>query len=527
MIESVFRGSFFGRVAAYLRKMYPLGCLAAFFRALAGAYSHSRLRRAVHAVMQSPSSTEASAYARRLNGLNRWLHRVGTGIEQAGKRSRVCRGIRAAGQSARVRGSAFCRFWARVRYRKPLLLLFSLFLPIDVFLRTVVDIAFLSALWDEAFLLFCLLALLAERMAARETLEARPTPLDVPILFFIALSFMLCMIVSPDMGIAVDGLRAAVQFMLWFFALSRLIRDDDDWLWFIIPLCLIAVLVSLHGLFQFLVGAPIPAHWVSQSEMGVRTRVFSIFGSPNIMGAFLVMTAPLCAAFAYMARGWGTKVIVWGAVALLCGACLFTFSRGAWIGLAVAVLLFALFVDRRILLIALLAGGVALFIPQVSNRITFLFTSDFAQRTMEGGRGERWAVGMQLLRSVNGWFGFGLGRFGGAVAMQNQVIESVKYFYLDNYYLKTLVEMGYLGLGGYLLLLCSTMGSGLRRIFQLRTTKLHVLAAALFSGMAGVLAHCYFENIFEVPYMSAYFWGMAAVLVTLGKTRAAARTRGV
>ena len=45
--------------------------------------------------------------------------------------------------------------------------------------------------------------------------------------------------------------------------------------------------------------------------------------------------------------------------------------------------------------------------------------------------------------------GFGLGRFGGAVAMQNKVIEETKdfsYFYMDNYYLKTLVEMGYLGL---------------------------------------------------------------------------------
>ena len=27
----------------------------------------------------------------------------------------------------------------------------------------------------------------------------------------------------------------------------------------------------------------------------------------------------------------------------------------------------------------------------------------------------------------------------------------------------------------------------------------------------GVMLHCYFENIFEVPYMVAYFWGLAAV----------------
>ena len=58
--------------------------------------------------------------------------------------------------------------------------------------------------------------------------------------------------------------------------------------------------------------------------------------------------------------------------------------------------------------------------------------------------------------------GFGLGRFGGAVAMQNQVIEeseTFSYFYMDNYYLKTLVEMGYIGLFFYLLLLFGLAGN--------------------------------------------------------------------
>ena len=31
-----------------------------------------------------------------------------------------------------------------------------------------------------------------------------------------------------------------------------------------------------------------------------------------------------------------------------------------------------------------------------------------------------------------------------------------------------------------------------------------------------MLVHCYFENIFEEPYMMAYFWMMAAMLVYLG-----------
>ena len=46
-----------------------------------------------------------------------------------------------------------------------------------------------------------------------------------------------------------------------------------------------------------------------------------------------------------------------------------------------------------------------------------------------------------------------------------------------------------------------------------------VLPVALFSGMAGVLVHCYFENIFEVPYMMAYFWVMGAAILYAGYFR--------
>ena len=41
-----------------------------------------------------------------------------------------------------------------------------------------------------------------------------------------------------------------------------------------------------------------------------------------------------------------------------------------------------------------------------------------------------------------------------------------------------------------------------------------LLCAGLLSGMCGLLVHCYFENIFEEPYMMAYFWGLAAVLLS-------------
>ena len=43
---------------------------------------------------------------------------------------------------------------------------------------------------------------------------------------------------------------------------------------------------------------------------------------------------------------------------------------------------------------------------------------------------------------------------------------------------------------------------------------------AVFSVcLLGVLVHCFFENIFEEPYMMVYFWAIAAMIVYFGFLR--------
>jgi O-antigen ligase len=167
-----------------------------------------------------------------------------------------------------------------------------------------------------------------------------------------------------------------------------------------------------------------------------------------------------------------------------------------------------------------LAAGAAVFIPQVTNRITYLFTSDYAEASQRAGRAGRWDFGIDLLIKNNPWLGFGMGRFGGAVAMQNQDIEGMDYFYMDNYYLKNLVELGYIGFAIYALVLVFLIWYGVRCIFMVKKEKaVSDISVGIFASMTGVMVHCYFENIFEVPYMNAYFWGMAALLLWTGFVR--------
>jgi hypothetical protein len=515
-MQKLLNGSFLVSLIKSLFGFFPYSIIATAIRNIKNAYETSATKKVWERIFGcSDSSTSNSTWNAFLVRFNSACARLGRLISVIAEGSLLVR----FWKSPALRNSLFYRIFFSHGTNRLIVVIFALYLPIDYALRTWSPISALASVWDEAFLVFGIAYVLFRRIFCKRTVDAHSTPFDVPLLLFLGIGFMLLCVVSPYLGIAIAGLRVVVQYMLWFFVLTRIIENDGDIYAFCATIIGTATLIALHGIYQFIVAVPIPSHWVSQAEMGVRTRVFSIIGSPNVLGSYLVMFAPLAATFAYLLKPMWMKIFMWGCTFLMCLACLFTFSRGAWLGMAVAVFVFALYRDRKLIALMALAAGIAVFIPQVANRITFLFTSEFDMANMFGGRGGRRREGLKLLYSVNPWFGYGLGRFGGAVAMQNQINSNISYFYMDNYYLKTLIEMGYIGLGGFLLTLASFVFNGMRSIHRTRKEPISMVAQGLFAGMAGVMTHCLTENIFEVPYMNAYFWGAAAIVIYIGFLR--------
>lgn len=439
-------------------------------------------------------------------------------------------------------GSVIFGMIHRLSLHQWVLVAFAFYLPLEYLVRDFLSIGALASVWEELFLFIAALMIVWRKILGQSEAIGRQTPLDGFIILFMAVGLLLMSAVEPNPAVALAGYRAVVEYMLWFFLMIRLIEDDKDFRVIHSSFLILGAILCLHGIYQFIVAVPIPASWVTQTEMGVRTRVFSLTGSPNIFGSLIVLLAPLAASMIYYSKKGFHKIFFFLTTGLMSLALLFTFSRGAWVGMAVAVILFSLYLDRRLLgLMGAVMAGVLAFVPSITSRLTYLFTSDYAEASSIGGRSLRWATGKMLLSENNPWLGFGLGRFGGAVAMNNKLLDETEefhYFYMDNYYLKTMVEMGYIGIIFFLLLLAALMVFGLRAIYRsgiqgdASTMKSKdplwravgdpkALAIGIFSGMVGVLVHCYFENIFEEPYMMAYFWGLAAMLLYLGYFRTA------
>ena len=490
-------------------------------RGISVCWESSKLAAFLHRCLSSGTvQIDESRTRRLLAGCNERLSGKSTSWVEFSVLYRIYRAVFTCGRGSRIFGWLFSGGMTAV-----LLFAIGLYVLIDYVLRDLLAVPVLSSCWDECLMLLSLGYVVYERLGRETPLKTGCNPLDLPVCLFITVCFVLMNVVTPYYSIQISGFRATVQYMLWFFLITRLVHNDRDFMRIYLALVILAAVIALHGIYQYIAAVPIPSSWMTHSESSVRTRVYSIFGSPNIMGDFMTMFAPMAAGLAYYTKNRKLQVLAWVCAFCMCFGCLFTMSRGAWMALALAIVIFVLLVDRRLLVLLLAAGCVACTLPFVRSRIGFLFTSDFADANTSGGRAGRKLVAMTLLEQRGKAAGVGLGMFGGAVAMQNQVIDHQEYFYVDNYYLKLMIEMGYTGLAAFLITVLGFLANGCRALYRTAQQKkqglsrLFPLCAGIFAGLCGVFVHCGFENIFEEPYMMAYFWSLAGLLMWAGFLR--------
>lgn len=495
----------------------PIGRLFAFLGRL---WRESGTYRLCARILTAQPVAERSAYHAGLSRLNCRLHKLGAGLRSALDSSllrRIYGAILRCFQSSFLLGRLLAGGFTSV-----LLLLIAAYTPIDYLLRDGLKLDAIASIWDEVLMVLCLVWILYQRMTSKKPLKSCANSMDLYLGFYIVCGLaLLTFCYTPHyFGVNLTGFRAAMQYILLFFLVSRLIRNDDDFMRMYQVMIAIAFLFALHGIYQFIVGVEIPAEWTDQAEDAVRTRVFSIFSNPNIMGAYMLLFAPMTIGMAYASDDIATKVFYWFCGICMCLGCLFTMSRGAWLALAIAAVLFALIVDRRLFGLMVLAGIAACFLPFVRSRITYLFTPEFQESNARAGRGKRWDTAFTYLDEYERWdVGLGYGMFGGAVAVQNEINENFEYMYVDNYYVKIIVENGIAGLCAFLTSIVGLLWNGIRACGRNSQNSYKPLCAGMLAGLIGILVHSFFESLWEEPYMMALFFAIAGMLVYAGFLR--------
>jgi O-antigen ligase len=400
-----------------------------------------------------------------------------------------------------------------------------------------------------------------------DTNELNKIDITKPLIILVLYGGMLIFLDLPYFAIGIEGFRASFQYIFAFFAAFFLLRNRVHMLTMLYIMVGIGLLMGLHGVYQYIAGVPMPGNWLDAGE-NVRTRAFSIVGSPNVLGSYMAFSTflavglslwhlqlsqllnktKLFSTFSFdnsdnispyhtnsskldtigtskLAKIFSNNKVqlllclfFLGAAAVMALCLLLTFSRGALLAfgasMALVAVIISLMYDRRMLfavvgLAIIGVGAVYVLAPTVVERLVYVFSPEYFEKSSQGGRITRWLNAFDRMRHEP-FFGAGLGQYGGAVGARH-----FGTIYVDNYYAKTWAEMGLVGISLFLWLVGALLKNGYQAWKNVWDSEFRFIAAGLFGGLLAVILHNGVENIFEVPFMNVLFWLTAGILLSL------------
>jgi O-antigen ligase len=203
------------------------------------------------------------------------------------------------------------------------------------------------------------------------------TPLDRPLLVFygVTLFSTLAALVRSSVAEyqAINGIRI-FSYYLTFFVVTNLIRDRRQLVFLLNGLLLLATIVAVAMLAQYVLGGAVQLLQNNQEPEDIRLGAAARIAPPGfslVMVSFLMVFCRLvCERFTPASL---LRLCHWG---LLAGAVVLTFFRSYWIALLLVLLLVPVLVrrdDRR----RLLGWGTLLTMPAVFTLVVVLTVPDF------------------------------------------------------------------------------------------------------------------------------------------------------
>lgn len=402
----------------------------------------------------------------------------------------------------------------------PWIYLFLSYPLIDFLFRTFLPIPFLSSIWDELLILLLFMFILFKRNPA-----PRPFPvISKPMLAFFIVGLSYLTIDMAQWGITIEGFRAVYQYILAFFIGYYLISQKEEVHKYLYFMIFLAFLIGFYGIVQKFTGVQTPQSWIDSSE-GITFRAFSIVQSPNVLGAYMILMIPITLSFIFLEKNRLKQLMLLFFFLTMLGALYLTLSRGAWIALVASFAIIGSLYNRKVLFLGLgIAILAVIFVPSVNQRVSHLFSKSYMESSFKDGRVARWVSAYDRMRN-DPFFGSGLGHYGGAVAKRN-----LQTIYVDSYYFKTLGEMGMVGLGIFFWLLYFLMKHIYLYLKRIKKPYQLLLIGGIFTGLLNVILHNAVENIFEVPFMTTFFWFLGGIALSypfLGEGKIKEITKGV
>ncbi len=387
--------------------------------------------------------------------------------------------------------------------------LYQLIVMLVVFITPIVPTMICAGLSIIAFILFVI-----------DCIRGKVSPVRLD-----ATGFMILMLVAVFGFFAVFSLAAASSLKIWliytafmlFFFLVVQTASTKERLYKLSALAVFSgLLVSAFGIYQRFFGDDIGHAWLDEEMFGdISVRVYSTLGNPNVLGEYLLLMIPLCAALLWTRKTALSRLYYLGTLGVMLVCMLFTQSRGCWLGLILAAAVFAVFVDKRLVILGIVAMFLLPFVMPESIIARFSSIGN-VNDSSTSYRLYIWLGTIKMLRDF-GIYGIGLGSDAFNKIYPFYSYSSIIAPHSHNIYLQLLCESGITGLAVFL----ATMLVSLKKMFLTALTDKKgfagVVSVGIVSGLLGFLMQGAFDYVWYNYRVFLLFWIVIAIGISAGR----------
>lgn len=308
--------------------------------------------------------------------------------------------------------------------------------------------------------MYTFLCYLIKLIRQKRVLKLEPVDIAVAAFAFMTLS-------GGVISVSSSSLKPALMFVCFlaaYFLVVGLIRSGE-WLTRCSVACVSsASLISAYGLITYFTGtAKMAEAWLDTEMFGaIKGRAIATLENPNMLGEYLVLIIPIAAGIILRRYGGMRKLSAMFCLGVM-GLCLLcTWSRGAWLALILAMVLF-LFMWHRRAVFLVIAGIVSVpFLPMI------LPASIVSRFTSIGNMGDSstsyrvyiWRAAINMIED-NFLSGIGIGE-----GAWYNIYPGYAYLGIEaaphshNLYLQIMLELGVVGLAVFVVFLFLLYQSG-------------------------------------------------------------------
>lgn len=351
---------------------------------------------------------------------------------------------------------------------------------------------FMPTMVMVGLILFTFLSMLL-KLCYDKNFKFTKTNLDVFIVLF-ALVMLVSSIFSFARFSSIKIFMVYLVFMAGYFVFTNALTDKKRLYVFLTLSVISAFFVALYGIYQYIFGFAEGTTWIDTAMFSdIQTRVVSTFENPNVLGEFLLLMIPITAAFVWNAPRGYNRFINFIALGVLCLCMIFTYSRGNWLGLIAAIIIYMSFYDRKFIWFGIILAFMSpLILPEsIINR--FLSIGDTTD-TSTSYRVYIWFGTIKMLKDY--WLsGIGLGSDAFNAIYPRYAYNSIVAPHSHNLYLQIIAENGILGIVVFLAMIVTYFKDTISAINKKKKSFLKAVCVALMSGLTGYFVQGAFDNV--------------------------------